>query len=130
MNSVPHETFLCAVWSAPIKRVFEVASIASRMDNMRLSALATRDARVAGTRVKGVWMCVALQWEARAHARSQKSKESPKMWPGSLGVVVLVVILVGVAGLTYLVMRTSGAMLLPRRTDERDTRDVERHTPH
>ena len=48
------------------------------------------------------------------------------MWSGPLGVVVLVIILVGVAGLAYLVMRTSGAMLLP----ERDTRDVERHTPH
>jgi len=52
------------------------------------------------------------------------------MWSGPLGVVVLVIILVGVAGLAYLVMRTSGAMPLPQRPDERDTRDVERHTPH
>jgi hypothetical protein len=52
------------------------------------------------------------------------------MWSGSLGVVVLVIMLVGVAGLAYLVMRTSGAVPLPRRPDERDTRDVERHTPH
>jgi hypothetical protein len=52
------------------------------------------------------------------------------MWSGSLGVVVLVTILAGVAALAYRVMRTSGAMPLPRRPDERDTRDVERHTPH
>jgi len=32
------------------------------------------------------------------------------MWSGPLGVVVIVIILVGVAGLAYLVMRTSGAM--------------------
>ena len=52
------------------------------------------------------------------------------MWSGPLGVVVLVIILVGVAGLAYLVVRISGAIPLPRRPDERDTRDVERHTPH
>jgi hypothetical protein len=52
------------------------------------------------------------------------------MWSGPLGVVVLVIILVGVAALAYRVMRTSGAIPLPRRPDERDTRDVERHTPH
>jgi len=56
------------------------------------------------------------------------------MWSGwasgPLGAVVLVIILVGIAGLVYLVMRTSGAMPLPRRPDERDARDVERHTPH
>ena len=52
------------------------------------------------------------------------------MWSGPLGVVVLVIILVGVAGLAYLVMRTSEGMPLGRRPDERDTRDVERHTPH
>jgi len=52
------------------------------------------------------------------------------MWSGPLGVVVLVIILAGVAGLAYLVMRTAGAMPLTRRPDERDTRDVERHTPH
>ena len=52
------------------------------------------------------------------------------MWSGPVGVVVLVIILVGVAGLAYLVIRTSGAMSLARRPDERDTRDVERHTPH
>jgi hypothetical protein len=50
------------------------------------------------------------------------------MWSGPLGVVVLVIILVGVARLAYFVMRTSGAMPLPRRPNERDTRDVERHT--
>jgi hypothetical protein len=56
------------------------------------------------------------------------------MWSGwasgSLGAVVLVITLVGIAGLVYFVMRTSGAMPLSRRPDERDTRDVERHTPH
>ena len=52
------------------------------------------------------------------------------MWSAPLGAVVLVIILVGVAGLAHRVMRTSGAMSLPRRPDERDTRDVERHTPH
>jgi len=52
------------------------------------------------------------------------------MWSGPLGVVVLVIILIGVAGIAYLVMRTSGTMPLARRPDERDTRDVERHTPH
>ena len=52
------------------------------------------------------------------------------MWSGPLDAVVLVTILVGVAGLTYFVTRTSGAMPLPRGPDERDTRDVERHTPH
>jgi hypothetical protein len=52
------------------------------------------------------------------------------MWAGPLGAVVLVIILAGVGGLAYLVMRTSGAMPLLRRPDERDTRDVERHTPH
>ena len=52
------------------------------------------------------------------------------MWSGPLGVVVLVISLVGVAGLAYLVMRTSGAIPLARRPDEPDTRDVERHTPH
>ena len=52
------------------------------------------------------------------------------MWSGPLGAVVLVIILVGLAGFAYLAMRTSGAMPLPRRPDERDTRDVERHTPH
>ena len=51
-------------------------------------------------------------------------------WSGPLGFVMLVLILVGVAGLAYFVMRTSGAMPLARRPDERDTRDVERHTPH
>jgi hypothetical protein len=48
------------------------------------------------------------------------------MWSGPLGVVVLVIILVGVAGLAYRVMRTSGPIPLPRRPDERDARDVER----
>ena len=48
------------------------------------------------------------------------------MWSGPLGVVVLVIILVGVAGLAYFVMRTSRAMPLPRRPDERDTLDVQR----
>ena len=56
------------------------------------------------------------------------------MWSGwasgPLGAVVLVIILVGIAGLFYLVMRTSGAMPLPGRPDVRDTRDVERHTLH
>jgi len=52
------------------------------------------------------------------------------MWSGPLGVVVLVTILAGVAALACRVMRTSGATPLPRRPDERDTRDVERHTPH
>ena len=52
------------------------------------------------------------------------------MWSGPMGVVVLVIILIGVAGLAYLVMRTSGAIPPPRRPDGRDTRDVERHTPH
>ena len=51
------------------------------------------------------------------------------MWSGPVGVAALVIILVGVAGLVYLVMRTSGAMLLPRRPDERDTRDVQRDLP-
>jgi len=51
------------------------------------------------------------------------------MFSGPLGVVVLVIILVAVAGLAYLVMRTSGAMPLPRRPDERDTRDVQRDLP-
>ena len=48
------------------------------------------------------------------------------MWAGPLGVVVLVIILVGVAGLAYFVIRTFGAMLPPRRPDEPDTRDVQR----
>ena len=52
------------------------------------------------------------------------------MWSGPLGAVVLVIILVGVAGLVYRAFRTSGAMSPPRRPDELDTRDVERHTPH
>lgn len=57
------------------------------------------------------------------HAKAK----SPKMWSGPLGVVVvLVIILVGVAVLAYLVMRTSGAMPLPRRPDEQDTREVQR----
>jgi len=51
------------------------------------------------------------------------------MWSGPLGVAVLVIVLVGVAGLAYLVMRTSRAMPLPRRPDERDTRDVQRDLP-
>src|SRR6476646_1282021 len=66
----------------------------------------------------------------RATSPTPQSKESPKMWSGPLGVVVLVIILVGVAGLAYRVMRASGAMPLPQHPDERDTRDVERHTPH
>jgi hypothetical protein len=41
-----------------------------------------------------------------------------------------VIALVGVAALAYRAFRTSGATPLPRRRDERDTRDVERHTPH
>ena len=41
------------------------------------------------------------------------------MWSGPLGVLVLVIVLVGVAGLAYLVMRISGAMPLPRRTSDR-----------
>jgi hypothetical protein len=44
------------------------------------------------------------------------------MWPGPVGVLLLVVILVGVAGLAHFVTRTSVAMPLPRRPDERDTR--------
>jgi len=51
------------------------------------------------------------------------------MWSGPLGVVVLVIILVGLAGLAYFVMRTSQAMLPPRRADEPDTRDVQRDLP-
>jgi hypothetical protein len=64
----------------------------------------------------------------RDGASAYVTRRSAANWP--LGVVVLVIILVGVAGLAYLVMCTSGAMPLPRRPDERDTRDVERHTPH
>jgi len=52
------------------------------------------------------------------------------MWSGPLGVVVLVTILAGVAALAYRVVRSAGEMAIPRRPDERDTRDVERHTPH
>jgi len=51
------------------------------------------------------------------------------MWSGPVGVAVLVIILIGVAGLVYFVMRTSGAMPLPRQPDERDTRDVQRDLP-
>jgi len=51
------------------------------------------------------------------------------MWAGPVGVVVLLIILIGVAGLAYLVMLTSGAMPLARRPDERDTRDVQRDIP-
>jgi len=54
---------------------------------------------------------------------------NPKMWAGPVGVVVLLIILIGVAGLAYLVMLTSGAMPLARRPDERDTRDVQRDIP-
>jgi hypothetical protein len=51
------------------------------------------------------------------------------MWSGPLGVAVLVVSLVGIAGLAYYVMRAPQVPLPPRGTDEPDTRDVERHTP-
>jgi hypothetical protein len=52
------------------------------------------------------------------------------MWSGPAGIVVLVIILVGgLAGLAYLVMRTSSPMLPHRRAEERDTRDVQRDIP-
>ena len=47
------------------------------------------------------------------------------MFSGPLGVAVLVVILVGLAGLAYFVLRTSGAVLPPR-SDEPDTLDAKR----
>jgi len=48
------------------------------------------------------------------------------MFSGPLGVAALVVSVVALAGLAYFVLRTSGAVLPPRRTDLPDTRDVER----
>jgi len=58
MNSVPHETFLCAIWYAPIKHVLSGCEHCVTMDNVRLSAFATRDARVAGTRGKAPMMFI------------------------------------------------------------------------
>ena len=51
------------------------------------------------------------------------------MWSGTVGVAVLVIILAGVIGLAYFVMRTSQVVPPSRRADEVDTRDVERDIP-
>ena len=105
------------------------ASVADRF-TLRARSGPEHAQHIRGLKTPGRSLSLHVDVRCATAGRAHHKAGSPKMWSGPLGVVVLVIILVGVAGLAYFVMRTSGAMPLPRRPDERDTRDVERHTPH
>lgn len=50
-------------------------------------------------------------------------------WAGPADIVVLLILVCGIAGVGYLVMRPQGSTLPPRSEQEPDTRHVERDLP-